>query len=63
MNGENGGRQPGPRHAQEHEQPPQQKHAHGVQENVVQVVAEWREPPQVILDPERRVRQWIVLRD
>ena len=55
--GEPGGGQP-----EQDQDSPQQDRIGGVQEDVVEVVAEGLQLPERILDPETRIHEWVVLR-
>jgi hypothetical protein len=63
MHREDGGDQPGRRYVEKQEDSPEQHGAGGVQEDIDDVVARRVCAPELVLDPEKRVRDRIILRD
>jgi len=62
MDGEQAGREERTRDVEEREQSPEEDRGDRMEQDVVHVVAEGCQAPQVVLDPERRVGQRVVLR-
>jgi len=63
VEGEDQSGEPGAPQPQLAENEPQEQGVASVEQHVVQVVPEWRQAPQLILDPEGRVDQRVVLRN
>src|SRR5262245_65692265 len=62
MEREYGGPEPRARDGEPPEEAPEEQRARGVQKDVDDVIADGREPPEVVLGPEGREDQGIVLR-
>ncbi len=61
VKGKQGRRQPCARYLQPEQQPPEQHRGQNVQQNVLQVIGHGPEIPQLIIQPERRGRERVIL--
>ena len=61
MKREDGACQPGARHLEPEQQPPEEQRGQDVQQDVLHVVGSRPELPELIIQPERRARERIIL--
>ena len=61
MQREEGTGQPGARQLKSEQQPPEEQRGQGVQQDVLHVIGQRPELPELIIQPERRARERIIL--